>query len=126
MSTTIAGKEWIAKAIAGESVISFDASNAHLGIGDNAAAFDEAQTDLQAVTNKFRKSMAPGYPQRSGNEITYKIILDSDEANFNWFEWGLFNAETEGVMFSRKVEGLGSKATGVWSLTIKIIIDVVE
>jgi hypothetical protein len=94
----------------------FDATNAYVGVGDSTTAAAASQTDLQAATNKLRKGMEATFPSRSGQTMSWKASFGSAEANFAWQEWGIFNASTAGTMLNRKVESLGTKATGTWTL----------
>lgn len=123
MPLTTAGRNFIAQAIMNDSPTFFDNSNAYLGAGDSNTAFDAAQTDLQAASNKVRKAMEATYPQRSTNVLTFRSLFGTSDANFDWEEWGLFNASSSGVMLSRKVESLGTKAnTQSWQLTAEITV----
>lgn len=90
----------------------------YLAVGDSTTAFAATQTDLQASTNKLRKAMDSGYPQRSSGTITHRATFNTSEANFAWQEWGTFDAATTGTMYSRKVESLGTKTSSqTWQLT---------
>lgn len=118
MAGTTAGRDHIAKAIIGESVTAFNSSGAFLGVGDATTAFSNAQTDLQAATNKLRKAMSATYPQRSTNVLTFRTTFIEAEANFAWQEFGVFNASSAGTMLCRKVQSLGTKTnTEQWVLT---------
>lgn len=121
MALTNTGINSIAQAVINDGTpVLFDAANARIGVGDSAAAFDKTQTDLQATTNNLRKAMDSGYPTRSNNALTFQATFGSTEANFSWNEWGIFNAEADGVMLSRKVENLGTKNGGTWILTATV------
>jgi hypothetical protein len=116
MPLTTAGRNHLASALTGGG-IPFDAANARLGVGDSSTAFAVGQTDLQAATNKLRKAV-DGAPDVTGNVVTYVATFASGEANFNWREFGLFNAAAAGTMFSRVVSDQGTKVAGqVWELT---------
>jgi len=117
---TNAGEDALRNRLVGTSPTAFDASNAYLGVGDSSTAFAESQTDLQAATNKVRVGMNATYPKDgSGAQTTdWQSDFTSGVGNFAWAEWALFNASSSGTMFSRKVESLGTKASGsVWTLT---------
>jgi hypothetical protein len=125
MPLTNAGRNFIAKAIIADSPTPFDNTNAYLGAGDSTTAFDVSHTDLQASSNKVRKAMEAGYPQRSTNVLTFRALFGTGEANFAWNEWALFNAAAAGEMLCRKVEALGTKAnTQSWQLTAQITVAV--
>lgn len=113
----------------GGSVTPYDNSNAFLGVGDSTTATASTQTDLQAPTNKFFIPMDSGYPLHydgtgsGAATIIYKGTAGTGDANFDWEEWGLFNASSAGRMANRKVESLGTKtAASAWTLTVVISI----
>lgn len=122
MGLTTVGRDFIAGAITGHETTLFNSTNAHIGVGDSSAAFAAAQTDLQG-TNKLRKPMDATYPQRTNNQLTFKATFGAADANWTWNEWGVFNAASDGVMLNRKVENLGTKASGsTWVLTVTLTI----
>lgn len=123
MPMTNAYRDFIAQATIGEAVTAFDNTNARIGAGDGSTAFAAAQTDLQG-TNKFRRVMEAGYPQRATNVLTFRSLFASGEANFAWNEWGIFNAASAGTMMARKVESLGTKTSAQsWQMTATITIN---
>jgi hypothetical protein len=124
MPFTNAYATYVATDTVGDALPRFDASNAYIGVGDGTTAFSPSQTDLQGI-NKFRKAMDPGYPTVSGNTMTFRATFNTNEANFPWNEWGIFNATTGGTMMNRKVVSLGTKdATQTWVLTVQVVINV--
>ena len=120
MALTTAGRDFISQAIINDTPTFFTNANSRLGIGDSTTAFAVGQTDLQAVTNKLRKAMDSTYPTRATNELTFRSTFTTDEANWSWQEWAIFNAASGGTMLNRKVTNLGTKASGVWSLTVTL------
>lgn len=110
----------------GTSVSAFSNANAHIGVGDSATAAAAGQTDLQAATNKLRKAMDSTYPLHTdattsgAASVVFRSTFGSSDANFAWAEWGIFNASSTGRMLNRKVESLGTKATGTWQLTLTL------
>lgn len=125
MPLTTAGRNAIAAAIIDDSFTPFDNSNAYLASGDSNTAFDASQTDLQASSNKLRKAMEVGYPQRSNNVLTFRSLFGTGDANWSWEEWGVFNASSSGVMLSRKAESLGSKTSAQsWLLTAELTVSI--
>lgn len=100
----------------------FDNTNAYIGVGDSTTAAAAAQTDLQAATNKIRVGMDATYPNRSGQTMTWRTTYGSGQANFHWQEWAIFNAAAAGTMLNRKVEDLGTKASGSWTLAVSVTI----
>jgi len=97
--------------IGGSSYTKLNNGNAHLCVGDGTTTFSAAQTDLQG-TNKTRKVMDPTYPTRTNGTVTYRSTFGPLEANHAWEEWGVANDASAGELFSRKVESLGTKASG--------------
>jgi len=125
MPLTQAGRNAIAAAIIDDSFTPFDNSNAYLGSGDDDAAFNVSQTDLQASSNKLRKGMEATYPQRTDNVLTFRSLFGTSDANWSWEEWGVFSASTSGVMLSRKAESLGSKTSAQsWLLTAELTVSI--
>ena len=124
MGLTNAGRNIIAQFLIDDGTPTpFDNTNAYLGVGDGTTAFNATQTDLQAGTNKLRDAMEATYPQRATNVLTFRSLFSTAQANFDWEEWGVFNASTAGTMLCRKVENLGTK-TGAqsWQLTVDITV----
>lgn len=124
MALTNLGAIEIAKASIGESgFVALTGSNAYLGVGDSNTAFSAGQTDLQAATNKQRKAMEATYPTRSSNQLVFRSLFGTGDANWAWQEHAVFNASTSGIMWSRKVESLGTKAnTQSWQLTVTVTV----
>lgn len=119
MPLTTTGAQFLAKAATGlNGPTLFSAANAHLGVGDSATAFAIDQTDLQAATNKLRKLVTS--ISESAGVLTAVATFATNEANFEWVEWGLFNASSGGTMLGRKVESptLGTKTSAqVWTMS---------
>lgn len=108
-------QNYIAQRIA-TSATPFDNGNAWLGVGDSDTALSAEQTDLQG-TNKIRKPMDIGYPQVTDNAVTFQATFDVGEAEWEWKEWAVFNAETGGTMLCRVVENNSTKiAQQTWVL----------
>ena len=109
------------------NVTAFNNANAHIGVGDSNTAAAATQTDLQAATNKVRKAMESGYPSHtdgttSGSEdIEFRSVFGTGDANFDGEEWGVFNASSGGRMLNRKVESLGTKTSAAtWTFTVTL------
>jgi hypothetical protein len=97
----------------------YDNTNGYLGVGDSATAWNTTQTDLVASTNKLRKGMKATYPQVGTKKVTFQSDFLTGEANWVWNEWAIFNAASGTTsILSRKVENLGTKASGTWTLTV--------
>lgn len=118
MGLTDVGRDLLLAAVLGEAVTFFNNANAHLGVGNGTTAFAKTQTDLVGAS-KLRKPMAATYPQRSVNTVTFRSVFGDADANFQWNEWGAFNALSGGSMLNRAVPAtnLGTKTNGTWTLT---------
>lgn len=101
--------------IVGDSTAHFDESNATIGVGEGTAAADGTQTDLQG-TSKTYAAMESGYPTSTAQKATFKSSFGGTEANNDWEEWVVKRT----VCLNRKVESLGTKASGTWTLECDI------
>lgn len=119
MALTTAGINFISQAVLGLGT-PFNSENAYLGVGDSIGSFAANQIDLQG-TSKVRKPMDIGYPVIDAPVVTFKATYGPSEANFDWNEWGVFNAATGGVMLNRVVESNGTKLSNqTWILEVSI------
>jgi hypothetical protein len=100
----------------------WDNTNARLGVGDSNTASDPAQTGLQATTNKAFKAMDDTWPQRVNQTVEWRATFGSTEANYNWQEYTVVNANNDtGKNLNRKVSDKGTKASGeTWTLSLQI------
>lgn len=114
------------KLVCGGTATAFSNANAYLGVGDSNTAFAASQTDLQAVTNKTYKAMDTSYPTYgTSQKSTFKSTFGSADANYAWEEVATFNGNNPPTanMLNRKVQSLGTKASGTtWELTCEITI----
>jgi hypothetical protein len=104
-------------------------ANAFIGVGDTATAEAATQTELlaaAAATNRFYKVMSATYPIRTNQSVDFRADFTSTEANFAWQEWtvaaGATTASGAGFLtgtinLNRKVQSLGTKSTGTWTMT---------
>lgn len=108
--------------LAGLGGYAFSNALAYLGVGDSSAAAAATQTGLQAVTNKLYKAMSAGFPQRTGQTLTWQAVFGADEANFDWNEFSLANGNSDSAKnLNRKVSPEGVKPSGrVWTLELAI------
>jgi len=106
--------------VTGAGGTAYNSTNARIGVGDSSTAADATQTDLQATTNKLYKGMESGYPTSTSQKATFKASFGSTEANFAWNEWTVDNGATAAKNLNRKVESLGTKSTGTWTLEVEI------
>lgn len=96
------------------------ATNAYIGVGDSSTAFVPSQTDLQASSSKLRKGMVAGYPSRASQTVTLRSQFTTGEANFTWREYAIFWGASGAKMLSRRVQNLGTKSSGTWTLTASV------
>jgi hypothetical protein len=105
--------------VTGVSANHFNNAGAQIGVGDSNTAADPSQTDLQAATNKTYKGMESGYPTSTSQKATFKSSFGSDDANYAWNEW-VIKQSTSAKCLNRKVESLGTKSGGTWTLEVDI------
>lgn len=107
----------------------FNNANAYLGVGTSTTAEAATQTDLQ--TAAFYKGMNATYPSRTTQTVSWQSDFTTSEANQAWQEWSVSAGATtaSGAGFTvgttnlnRKVQSLGTKATGTWTLTGQVTI----
>ena len=105
--------------VSGVTANHYDNSNAQIGVGDSSTAADPSQTDLQAATNKTYKAMESGYPTSTTQKATFKSSFGASDANYAWEEW-VVKQSSSAVCLNRKVESLGTKSAGTWTLEVDI------
>ena len=99
----------------------YDNAAGQIGVGDSATAADATQTDLQAATNKTYKGMEAGYPTSTAQKANFKSSFGSADANYVWNEW-VVKQSSSAICLNRKVESLGTKASGTWTLEVEILL----
>jgi hypothetical protein len=97
----------------------FGAANAYLGVGTSNTAFAASQTALHA--GEVREVVDSG-GTRATDTITWVASFETGDANIAWAEQGVFNASAAGTMLCRVVTALGTKASGVWTLTYTLAV----
>jgi hypothetical protein len=107
----------------------YNNANSYVGVGDTLTAEAATQTELQATAaaaNRFYKIVNAGSPTSGTNAASWAADFTTSEANFVWNEWTIASGATgaSGAGFltgttnlNRKVQALGTKATGTWTLT---------
>jgi hypothetical protein len=105
--------------IVGDSANHYNNASAQIGVGDSSTPASPSQTDLQAATNKTYKGMESGYPTSASQKATFKASFGDSEANYAWNEW-VVKQSTSSKCLNRKVESLGTKASGTWTLEVNI------
>ena len=105
--------------IAGDSANHFNNAGAQIGVGDSNTAAAATQTDLQAATNKTYKAMDSGYPTSTTQKATFRASFGAGDANYTWNEW-VVKQGTSGKCLNRKVDSMGTKSGGTWTLEVSI------
>lgn len=105
---------------------------ARLGIGNGSTGVVAGDTDLSAAAgaaNRLFRTMDATYPQVAAQTVTFRATYLDAEANFAWNEWGIDAGGGGGntttvvaPLLNRRVVTLGTKASGVWTLTVSITI----
>lgn len=110
----------------------FANASAYIGVGSSNTAEAATQTELQAAQGagtRFYKAMVASYPQRTNQTVDWRSDFTGTEANFAWEEWtvssGASTASGAGFLvgttnLNRKVQALGTKAAGTWTMTASI------
>jgi hypothetical protein len=105
--------------ICGDSANHFNGTYATIGVGDSTTAAAATQTDLQAATNKTYLGMDSGYPTSTSQQATFRASFGAGSANYAWNEW-VVKHSSSGVCLNRKMESLGTKSGGTWTLSVTI------
>jgi len=105
--------------ITGAGGTAYNNSNARIGVGNGTAAAVVTQTGLQGASTAF-KGMETAYPTSIAQKATFKSSFGDTEGNFAWEEWTVDNGATANKNLNRKVESLGTKSGGTWTLEVSI------
>ncbi len=98
----------------------FSGANAVIGVGRISTPESATQTGLQD-TNAFYKRVEATYPQVTARSIVYQTTFTDTEANFAWNEFAIQNGTgANAVALNRRVESLGTKVKGNWTLRATI------
>jgi hypothetical protein len=109
--------------------VAYNNANAFIGVGASTTAEAATQTDLQ--TTPFYKAMNATFPSRASQTVSWQSDFTSAEANIVWNEWSISAGATTAsgsgftvgtTNLNRKVQSLGTKATGTWTLTGQVTI----
>jgi hypothetical protein len=110
----------------------FSLTNSVIGVGNGTTGFLPAQTDLTGASKYFQST---GTGPADGVSVTGAVItaiatFTGANANFAWEEWCWVATDAaktsgatkpNGVMMNRKVQALGTKASGAsWTLTTTV------
>ena len=111
MPLTDAGVTALIQRLTGSGT-AFEETTTYIGVGDSSSPFDASQIDLQAPANKLRK-LVTSAPSLTGTSIELSADFDDGQAEWDWQEWAVFNAESGGDMLCRRAVDLGAKTPGV-------------
>jgi len=119
--------------LCGAGGTAYNNANAFIGVGDTATAAAATDTELlatQNAANRFYKIMVATYPVSPGSNGAqsrdWRADFTTTEANFAWQEWtiaaGATTASGSGFLvgttnLNRKIQSLGTKTTGTWTMT---------
>lgn len=108
--------------LTGGAATAYNNANSYLGVGDSATAEGPTDTGLIAATNKLYKAMEATFPQISGQGVTFRSVFASGDANWDWEEFTVGNANSNsGDNLNRKTSSQGTKAAGqTWTLDLTI------
>ena len=106
--------------ICGGSATAYNNANARIGVGNSNTAAVATQTALQGANTAFH-AMDTSYPTYGTSQYAiFKSSFGDSEGNFAWEEWTVDNGATANLNMNRKVESLGTKTGGTWSLQVTI------
>lgn len=136
---TTVGLQRLGDLFTGASAFGFTASRGMMGVGDsstaNSPAVSPAYTALlgTASTGQFYVPIT-GAASSTNGLVAASANFTSAQANYQWNEWcwaiataapvansSFATATTSGVMLNRKVQNLGTKASGAtWTLSASV------
>lgn len=118
MSLTKTGLNYIVDVLGGVKA-PLSPSNVVLYVGDGAGAFDVNQNALIG-NNTYAKVLDAGFPSVDAPSITFKTTFNTNEANFAWNEWGVYNND-EKVLLNRVAQTNGTKLSNqTWVLEVTL------
>lgn len=104
----------------------FDAGHARIGVGDgngSVPVVHATDTALAASTNKVFVGMNSGFPQQSGQVMTWQATFPAGTGTFFWREWGIDNGNGGGPaqLFNHIGVSLGNKTAGTtWTFQVSV------
>lgn len=116
------GANELLKIISGNGGTPYNSANSYIYVGTDTTPESATDTGIKASgVNKAYAAMDTGYPVVSGRQAIYRASFGDTSANFAWNEASIVNGTgTNAIAMNRKVESLGVKATGTWTLQITI------
>ena len=123
-----AGMDLVLSLMTGQGGDAYTNAAAQIGVGNGDAAAVRTQTALQGASTDYQ-GMESGFPTApaenaatDGRQTKFKSSWGSGDGNFVWAEWVVRNKASAGTLLNRKVEALGTKSTGTWTLEVEISI----
>ncbi len=106
--------------ITGTNIQAFSNDSARIFVGSSSTA--ESATQTGVVTSLGNAPMDTGFPQVQSRSIIFQGTFGSDDANGDWREACVYNGNgANSVALNRKVENMGTKASGTaWTMKITI------
>lgn len=117
MGMTDVGRRQMLDLLIAANALNYSNANAFLGVGTASTAFAASQTGLTGEIRELTDSTS-----RTTDTITVVASYETADANQVWAEVGWFNAAAAGTMMSRLVAALGTKTSGVWTLTYTLAV----
>lgn len=106
----------------------YNSTGAYFVVGNSSAAHATSQTWMQGASSTM-KAMDATFPSRATNVVTFRATFSTGEANFQWWEWGIWNStsttDANANLLNRKLEdpSLGTKTSAQsWQITADITI----
>lgn len=96
----------------------FSNANGYIAVGSNATAATIGDTTLG--TELDRQGMDGVFPTVASNVCTWQSVFSTGDSDGVWAEWGIFNAAAAGTMLNHKIDSLGTKSGGTWTLTVTL------
>ena len=107
------------------NVIAYDSTGAVLQVSSSTDAVTTAtSTSVESANGSvFASTMENTYPLLSTNQMTFRGVATTDDANWAWETWGVTNATASGAgdLLNRVQESLGTKTSAQsWQFTADI------
>ena len=126
---TLVGAQRILDCLIGAATTTqmFNATNARIGVGDNATAAANTDTNL-GVGGANRYWQLVTSVTRTTQSVAFVATFTGGTGNYAWAEWGLDNGSASSAtatapLLNRKVASLGTKTSAAsWAFTVTISI----
>lgn len=120
------GMDLLLSLATGQGGTTFSNSTAQLGVGNSNTTATRTQSDLQGGSTSW-KGQESGYPTApaenaalTGRCVKFKSSWGATEGNFAWEEWSVRNSSGDNKNLNRKVEPMGTKSGGTWTLEVEV------